>query len=363
MWQATGRLWKITPAAIVFCFLVGLFTTAHLCCAPAVEKRLTIPGSDEYPWCLSFSPDGRILAVSEGKSIGLWDPVSGNRLGVLRGFPATVNCLAFSSDSKTLANGTYPPENSTNNHAVEKGVVEIWDIATAQRRAHWPVPVKAPDFSVRAIAFSPDGTMLAVAYGSHFLSPKGNEIKVFKTRTGDEVALLKGHTDAISAVLWTPDSKTLVSASDTDRICFWDTATWRERLTVGQRVSARTLAMTADGKVLATGGGWDSSVRLWDVPTGTEIGVLRWSGKSFVDALAFSPNGALLASSERRIVRLWDVANKKQITYVKGHPNAITALGFSPDGKTLACNGPDDTIVLWDLSALVEVGGSQRHQP
>ena len=70
-----------------------------------------------------------------------------------------------------------------------------------------------------------------------------------------------------------------------------------------------------------------------------------------VSAVAFSPDGKTLASgSLDSDIKLWDVATGKERATLKGHTETVRSLAFSPDGKTLASGGYDNSIKLWDLA-------------
>src|SRR5258705_4790432 len=80
-------------------------------------------------------------------------------------------------------------------------------------------------------------------------------------------------------------------------------------------------------------------------------------GHSFmIKAIAFSPDGTLLASaSGDETARLWEVATGREIHVLKGHGSHVSAVAFSPDGKTLASGSWDMTVKLWDPATRREV--------
>ena len=112
-------------------------------------------------------------------------------------------------------------------------------------------------------------------------------------------------------------------------------------------------ASSPDGTILAAGTG-NGTIQFWEVenqrrrPTHIMPGLRGPAGE--VDALAFSPDGATLASGTWDEVTLWGVETGQHLSTLKGHEHRIFSLAFSPDGTTLASGAEDDTAKLWDVS-------------
>jgi WD40 repeat protein len=197
---------------------------------------------------------------------------------------------------------------------------------------------------------------------------------VAATRPG--IAVLTGDTGPVVSVAFSKNGKTLASASYDGTVRLWDPATHQQ---IGQPFRAKyaftSVAISPDGTILAGGNG-DGTVRLWNVATHQPIGqpltstsVLTSTG--VVETVAFSPDGTILASgSYDGTVRLWDVATHQQIglltvhpkvathqqTGPASHPQVVSSVAFSPDGKTLAIAIFGGTVWLWNLATHQQIG-------
>jgi WD40 repeat protein len=165
-------------------------------------------------------------------------------------------------------------------------------------------------------------------------------------------ATLRGHKKLVTSLAFSPDCRTLASASLDETIKLWEVASGRERLTLRGRVRD-DVVFSPDGKLLAAGGA--SSARLWDV-----VGTPRAPRRSFPDAaltLAFSPDGRTLAVglwdfSERPqqgMLRLWDVRTGARRPGLLGRTGAVHAIAFSPDGRTVAAGDDKGTVTFWEM--------------
>jgi RNA polymerase sigma factor (sigma-70 family) len=200
----------------------------------------------------------------------------------------SLHVVAFSADGTVLAvgGGDHP---RTENGAF----VRLWDVQKQKWLGGTP-EAKPPGETVRdvatCLAFSSDGKLLAVGYFS-------GKIHLLDGRTGERKHVLEAHGEMVNQVAFSPDGATLVSGS------------------------------------------YDKTAKLWDVPT-AKIRQALDGVKDYVMAVTFSPDGKLLATAEQapdnKRVTLWDAQTGAARYTYRDEALALVALAFSPDGKTLA---------------------------
>jgi RNA polymerase sigma factor (sigma-70 family) len=256
--------------------------------------------------------------------------------------------VAFAPDGKSLLS-------TAGDHLARR-----WDVTTGREIGNYGQQTdrdKAYSATrwVHAVAVAPDGK--TVATGDHNPGWQVRTIHLWNASDGKEVRTLQGHTDGILCLAYSPDGKTLVSASADGTLRLWDPDKGTERQSLaGHEGAVRWVVWSHDGKQLASTGA-DGTVRLWDPDKGTEVHSFKaHDGGAF--GIGFSPDGKKLVScGNDKTARLWDLSARpcKELHKVE-REKPIRAVAFSPDGSLIACGGGDN-VLLWDP----DTGKEYRH--
>ena len=320
---------------------------------------------------------------------------TGGHMAIIRG-------IAFTPDGKQLVS------------AGDDKVIRVWDLTSGKtvRTMRGEIALGGPG-EILAMTLSPDGKWLAV--GGDFRIPTATEfqgsegtqpIRLYDFKSGKIVVLLKGHTDVIRSLAFSPDGSKLISGSGDNTAIIWDTGV-RSGAQVpepkllhrleGHKADISAVAFSPDGSRAVTGS-YDKDLRLWQVSDGSEIAlmaghvggvnkialapdgtiasgdtygaILLWDGrnhrllrtlaqiKTGVGSLNFSLDGKFILTScgmggcsgSRAHVNIYDVASGQVAVTYSGHDNAVPASAVSPDGRWVATAGSGNyEIHLWDL--------------
>ena len=270
--------------------------------------------------------------------------------------PAPMWGVAWSPDGARLAVGTYRR-------------VLFFDAQTGAKVGDYPVSTEA----IRAVAFSPDGKLLAAATGVPGQS--GGAI-VLDTSTGKPVRNIKSHDDTVEAVAWA--GGILLTAANDEKVCVTEAATGRQVGTLSEHigrclsVAVPTATTPADGGDIWATGGADKAVKIWDARL-RRVVVNFDQSTGAVWCLAATPRpGMFLAGCDDGKVRIFRVRQDgaRRANTPADEPDgrtgyldrtldaadgAVYAVAASPDSKWLASGGADGKVVLW-------TGGGNRRK-
>jgi WD40 repeat protein/tRNA A-37 threonylcarbamoyl transferase component Bud32 len=162
-----------------------------------------------------------------------------------------------------------------------------------------------------------------------------------------EVLRLRGHTDLVENVCYSPDGCSLATASWDETVRIWDANTGAVlRVLPSHLGGAASAAFSPDGRRLATGS-IDQTVRVWDLATGEELLALRGAGAY----VAFSPDGKRLATGGRdRVVHVWDVRTGEQLVETGQGEGLVHSVAFSADGRQVGAGLGGRWCRVWDAA-------------
>ncbi|MCX5192368.1 serine/threonine-protein kinase [Streptomyces sp. NBC_00249] len=332
-----------------------LFRDSWLGSASEQDRTRPVARLEGHPQslvCLAFSPDGRTLAA--GGSAGelwLWDTVTRRTITKFGGEPPRVYGLAFSPDGRTLVGDC------------QDGTLRRWDVRT---RTSLPALSGFETLSVPtpySLAVSPDGAVLAAA--------GGGTLQLFDLAGGRR--LKKIEAGEPSGVLFSPDGKAVATASQ-KRVLLWEVDGGEQpRTFTDDSVEFRfnRVLISPDGKTI---GGAGPGVHLWDRETGRPTATLTSPHRRLEEA-AYRPGHPMIAgggfglgpdddvkdkarAATGGTISLWDLnTGRVALTLTADMEESVaapllSALAFSPDGKTLAAafSPWDSTIQLWQLA-------------
>ena len=290
----------------------------------------TLTGHQGWVNAIAFSPDSRTLAsASEDGTVKLWDVVKSRMIRSLAR-SAPIYSVAFSPDGKSLAaaGDTLPDGNAA---------LMLWDLAKGDAANSTAQILEGHRAPVSQISFSPDGKSLVSASGDATL-------RLWRTRDGALIQTLKGHDSAVLTAHFSPDGSTLFSGSADKTVRSWDIRSLQLPTD-----SAYSLSLNSADRTLALAG-WDGSIRIWNRD---KLQLLKsWEGhKTPVSALVYSPDGSLLVSgSNDPTIKLWDAKTGELVRSLTGHKARINSLSFSPTDNLLLSGSDDQTLRLWNLT-------------
>ena len=283
-----------------------------------------------------LTPDGRsIITASEDGELAQWGLRTRTKTRTWKIETGLAPALAVSPDGLTVAVG------------IKQGV-QLVDLHSGTVRTATADLAGSPNW----VLFSPDGTMVVS-------TNRDTTVTRWDVESAIPLETLRGHSNFVQQPVFSPDGKTLYTVSHDGTAIAWDLT--------GDRRIGRPFAFTRDRTFSRTGfdghparfspdgllfavGLKERGIALWDarelVPVGPPL--LETGGE--VKSLAFSPDGRTLAAVTKHVLTLWDVGSRSRLREPRyaGNPSIVLAVGFSPDGATVATASSNRGLQLWD---------------
>ncbi|MET7716826.1 WD40 repeat domain-containing protein [Streptomyces sp. NPDC005407] len=214
-------------------------------------------------------------------------------------------------------------------------------LMTALAFSHLRTQLDGHTDTVRHIAWSPDGNLLATA-------SRDGTARVFDARSGRALLVLPSDGVMVEGVTWSPDSSRIATTGRDCVVRIWNAASGEPvRLLTGATDIGRQVAWSPDGRHVAASSK-DRIVRVWEAETGDLVHELR-GHRDDVWGVAWSPDNTRLASaSHDQTAIVWELATGTPVTTLTGHSDFVEGIAWSPDGRSIATGSGDQTVRICD---------------
>ena len=266
----------------------------------------TLPVTGGFARSLAFRPDGKVLAIGGYKTITLIDVADHSTVGELKGHRGYVLDLCFTADGSQLAS------------AAEDRTARLWNLDAGSEDRSF----EGHAYPVTGVAISPDGTLLATSAGDETRLTRPGEVKTWNLSTGDEVRTFPPHERCATDVAFSPDGALLLSTS------------------------------------------LDEHVHVYDVASGEAKGFFGGHSRP-TNVVAFAAPGVAVSGSGGRFkgmneVKFFAPADGTEYGSIDHHEAKISALALATKQRLLATGSYDQTVVVWDISAILAAAGVEE---
>ena len=313
--------------------------------APHLGDRVVrLGGHHKQATFAAFTADDRlVVSLGDDESALSWDVKTG-KLVSAHAYQAGEQ-VAFSRDGALIAESMYFGTDSS---------ATIWDAVSATKRVSLPGDGK----NVWAIAFSPDGSRVALTNNAH-------QLRVFDSSSGALLATLEG-VNEFKTPSFSPDGSHIAAiANDDEDIFVFAIDASVSRLSIDTGGIPDEVMYSPDGSTIATTAVvGDDTVRLWDAGSGDARAVLA-GAKGAIHSLVFSADGSrMLTASDDSSARLFDTTSGKSISTLNDEAaGSMSFAALSPDGTRVATVSLGGRAKIWDVAAQTVVATLNANGP
>jgi WD40 repeat protein/serine/threonine protein kinase len=281
----------------------------------------------------AFIGDGRrIETISDDGSARIWDAKWGVEVAALLCSSPITSCCELGGGEQFVTGH-------------RDGSVRRWN-----REDGWSRDVLGADLlkdTYLAGCFDPRGERVAVT--------SGNEVRIYDVRTRELVGTLEGHAQRVHSVVFTPDGKSLLTASEDRTVRAWDAATFRQTAEIGAGEHANDVwcvDVSPDGTLVVTASA-DPFARLFDLRSGKPLRTFAHDAGRGLQCAHFSPDNRFVVTTSQGdgTIRVWDVRSGSPLYEPRRFESADAKPRtgrFSPDGRFLLAGARNGTIGVWD---------------
>ncbi|MDP6543890.1 MAG: hypothetical protein QGH60_07845 [Phycisphaerae bacterium] len=305
------------------------------------------------PGWIEWSPDGRTLAVSDSGGYGgfvwFWNAATGKMIRKIRD-ASTVRRIAWSPDGKLVATAVGDSTSSIIESETGEAIRKI--------KSNRLGGAARPDFAA-------DGKFMAYSCGDR-------TIRIWDLEKCKQASVisLPSNLKYVTAIKWSPDAtKIAVLAYEHGAIRIVDVKSGVVSTTLGSEYGRLYgLAWSPDSsKLFASEGprekGGVGKIQAWDIAESKALFSLTNKKISTHYGLAMAPDGKILVSTASRgRVHLWNLTDKKLIRAIPADARSVRGLSFSPDGKKLATCGEEKIVKIWSVDTGKPLFGLQKHE-
>ncbi len=297
-------------------------------------------GHHDMVWSLIFAQDEQhVFSRDANNTVHRWN-IEDSRIELTIYHPTTLFALAVSHDATIIATGG------------DEGVIYLWHGQTGQLQHTLKGTMKT---AIRALAIDSSQQLLA-AGGSD------GSIALWDLTLGKQIAVLDGHEQAVTSLLFIRNDKILISSAVDGTIKIWNMDTLNIHVTLsghGDIVSA--VKASSDGEMLASSS-YDRTVKIWDMANQEPKYVLQGHDMP-VSAIDLDETGSILVSgSYDRTVRIWDARDGHLIDLIRGLTFEFRSLAFSADSQFIAAGSSDYHIYVWDIKSGTRIQTCRGHE-